>query len=132
MKRVFYNGHTESYSSCQPASDLRAGHCYEVLEEIVFPYQTNYVLKGLSSKSNRIDEAGYNSAWFKEVTVYLANSMHYPEVGEPLRNFYRQMDNGRWEIIEHTSKVLEIHPLGEDVFEVYTVNSTYILKVFRK
>lgn len=129
VKRVYYNGNKESYYSCQPASDLHAGRCYEVEEEIVFDFQTNYVLKGLPY-SNSYAKPGYNSCWFKEVPVYLANARIIPEVGVPMRNFNRLTEKGELEPILRTSNVLEVHPLGGNVYEVYTQNSTYIVRVY--
>lgn len=129
VKRVYYNGKKESYYSCQPASNLHAGRCYEVEEEIVFDFQTNYILKGLPQSIPNV-EPGYNSCWFKEVPVYLAKARIVPQVGVPMRNFNRLTEKGEWESILRTSNVLEVHPLGENVYEVYTQNSTYIVRVY--
>ena len=135
MKRVHYNGHTETEVSCQPATDLagenaRWGVGYEVEKEIDLGVQKNYVLKGMPRKDVSANP-GYNSNWFRVVPVYLATIMNTPKVGERLEYFWRLDENGEWEEIHHTSKIVEVHPLASNMFEVYTQNSTYIVQLVK-
>ena len=133
MKRVQYNGATFSEVPCQPASDLgekSRWKTFEVEQEIKIGTQTNYVLRGIP-RTNNATNLGYNAAWFKIVPVYQAIAFRIPKVGENLRNFLRLNDSGNWEEMLNSSRIVEVHPMSESIFEVYTKNSTYLLKVLK-
>ncbi len=130
MKRVFYNGHKETMYPCQSASNLKAGICYEVEDEIEMPYQTNYIIRNVENHIELGECAGYNSAWFKVVPVYQAVSNSIPCKGEKMKNFKRfNSANLEWEKCEHSSRILKVIPLSDFVYEVYTQYSTYIVLV---
>lgn len=131
MKRVFWNGNKYSYLPCQPASNLETGRCYEVIQEDVYNFQTNYYLKGVDNYGSLEAKPGYSSIWFREVPVYQAFSKSVPIAGTTMKNFKRLNEEGYVEDIVETSEVLEVHPFGFRVYEVYTENSTYIVSVFR-
>ena len=135
MKRVHYNGHTESQKSCQPYSDLvganaRWGIGYEVIEEVELDSQTNYVLNGVPMTDSEVNP-GYNSNWFKEVPVYIANAHSVPRVGETLGEIHIIDGEGNQLKSMCEEKVISVHSLSKNVYEIYTQNSTYIIQVVK-
>ena len=60
VKKVRYNGGTESYYNCSNPSVLVVGRVYTVVKEDVYAWQTDYTLEGFFGK--------FNSVWFDDVT----------------------------------------------------------------
>ena len=129
MKRVYYNGHRETLHDCQPASNLRAGVCYEVESEIILFDQVNYILRNVENHIEDREHAGYNSCWFKVVPVHQAVVNDIPKIGERLEGFLQLSNKLEWEKIAHSSKILDVHQLSENIYEVYTLYKTYIVQV---
>lgn len=134
MKRVYYNGKSHFVHKCQsPKNNLSVGRCYEVVEEIKLEGQTNYVLRGLEDVTNSGDYPGFNSECFKIVPVYQAISDKIPVVGKLLENISFMDKYGRMVSLDaSSSKVIEIHALSENIYEVYTSFNTYIVQVLSK
>lgn len=130
MKRVYYNGRSHLNQNCQSPSKLSVGKCYEVVNEINIGGQTNYILKGLEDVTDFGEYPGFNSECFKIVPVYQAISDMIPEVGKQLENISFVDRYGRKVSLEVSSyKVTEVHPLSENMYEVYTLYNTYIVQV---
>ena len=60
VKKVSYNGGTESYYNCSNPSVLVVGQVYTVIKEDVYAWQTDYTLEGFYGK--------FNASWFDDVT----------------------------------------------------------------
>lgn len=125
-KKVRYNGNTESYYDCSDPSNLVVGQEYEVVLSTDRTWQTDYTLKGVDGK--------YNSVWFDEVTpddnVYMALSDEIPKIGERYHCYKLEFINGKPQLIgRNTGSVKEIKHMGNNIYQVTTKNSLYIVKV---
>ena len=124
--KVRYNGGTESYVSCSDPKNLVKGAVYEVVDKKVSDGHTEYTLAGV--------EGEYNSVWFDEVTdekqVYMAISRRVPVVGKSYTCYKVNPTNKKVELNGcNTSTVKAVNYIGNDIYEVTTQNSTYIVKV---
>lgn len=126
-KKVRYNGGTESYYGSSDPSKLSVGKVYEVISSNVRKWQTDYVLKGV--------EGEFNSAWFEEVTsnqkgVYIALANKIPETGERYKCYKIEFINKHPNFIEvYTSVIKKINYMGNNIYQVTTQNSVYIVEV---
>ena len=127
VKKVRYNGEAESYYPCaKPGNVLVKGQEYEVIAVTDLGCQTNYTLKGI--------EGFFNSTWFDVVSyddsLYMAVSYFMPVIGERFKCFKAVLLDGAFKFIEwDTSAVKEIIPMGNNIFSVKTLYSTYIVQV---
>lgn len=123
-KRVRYNGGTESYYGCSEPTDLIVGKEYQVIHERDRGWQTDYKLKGI--------EGEFNSIWFDKVDdgVYMALSKTKPVIGEKYSIFKVEFVNGNPKLVKGvTSTVKSINCIGNDIYQVKTRNSIYIVQV---
>lgn len=126
-KKVIYNGGTQSYYSCSDPTNLVVGNEYEVILSRDRGWQTDYTLKDVDGE--------FNSVWFDDITsseekVYMALSHEVPMLGKPCSCYKVEFINGQPKLIGcSTSTVKEIRYLGNNIYEVYTQNSTYIVNV---
>ena len=126
-KKVRYNGGTLSYYSCSDPVNLVVGKEYEVVFEKDRSWQTDYTLKGV--------EGEYNSAWFNEVSpddgsVYMAIANEVPVVGEKYYCNKIEFINRQPKLIScSTSVVKSITHMGNNIYQVTTSNSIYIVNV---
>lgn len=102
------------------------GQEYEVLAENERRWQTDYTLKGV--------EGEFNSVWFDEVrskkSKYMALAHKVPVVGERCECTKVEVFNGRTNLIRWiTTTVKEVTHLGENIYQVTTRNSVYIVQV---
>lgn len=121
-KLVRYNGERESYNDCSDPSILVIGRIYEVQEEEILDFQTNYTLK---------DEKGkFNSVWFDEIEmpVIMALSHKHPELHKPLENFLMFNKNEVRQVLK-TTPVQKIEKIERNVFKIFTKNTIYIVQV---
>lgn len=118
-KLVAYNGRKEMYYPCDDPSVLTKGKWYEVIDENVSSWHTEYRLKGINGR--------FNSVWFDEVKTYLALSYEIPQKGEPMRRFMR-WENNAWRNMARSSCVLQVTPVTSGVYCVQTNNSLYVVQ----
>ena len=125
-KIVRYNGGTQCYYDCSEPANLIVGKEYEVVLSRDRGSQTDYTLKGVKGE--------FNSVWFDEVfsndNVYMAIAHKIPKVGERYHLYKMNIINNRlcW-LSWNTSIVEGIHYLGNNIYEVTTYNSMYIVNV---
>lgn len=123
-KLVKYNGEKKSYYASSDPKVLTKGQVYEVVCEKVSGFHTEYVLKGIKGE--------FNSIWFDEVStnVYTAIGNHIPVVGERYECYKIVMNNGAPSCIGWlTSSVKSFSNLGNNIYDIYTQNSRYIVTV---
>ena len=125
-KKVRYNGGTESYYGCSDPEKLIVGKEYNVISEKDRGGQTDYTLEGI--------EGTFNSVWFDVVNfgnkVYIAIADKTPIINEKYECSKIEFLDDSPKLIEcSTSIVKEVNPLGNNVFQVTTSNSVYIVKV---
>ena len=89
-------------------------------------WQTDYTLKGVDGE--------FNSVWFDEVSsddkVYMAISQEVPAIGERYSCYKIESNNGQPKLVSRsTSTVKEISYLGNNIYQVTTRNSVYIVNV---
>lgn len=125
-KKVRYNGGTQSYYGCSEPTNLDVGKEYEVVLSRDRGWQTDYTLKGV--------EGEFNSAWFDEVSskdkVYMAISKVVPVIGERYSCYKIVFIEGRPKLTGwSTSTVKAIQYMGNNIFQVTTRNSVYIVTV---
>ena len=125
-KIVCYNGGKMSYYSCTDPDKLIVGKEYEVEAVHDRGWQTDYKLKGV--------EGEYNSVWFTEVssteTVYMAIAQHPPAIGKSYSIYNIEFVDGKPKLEGRlTSAVNQIKYMGNNIYNVTTCNSTYIVKV---
>lgn len=128
-KVVRYNGGTMSFYHSSNPSNLVVGKEYEVVLSRDKGYQTNYTLKGVDGE--------FNSVWFDEVfndekKLYIGYSHNIPQIDE-------RYECTRLEFMPHmrqphlvdcsTSRVQQIDYLGNNVYQITTLNSVYIVTV---
>lgn len=128
MKRVVYKGGSQGEHGFTEATELKKGQIYEVVSEEIELEETFYILKGVDGK--------FNSKWFYEILstpIYLAFSSQIPVEGE--RYMCIRMNSDKQGNIHRdvckTSKVLKVHPINTDTYEIVTKNSIYVVKIIR-
>jgi len=125
-KLVRYNGGTESYTYCSSPNVLTKGKVYEVVDEKVYNFHTNYLLNGVIGE--------FNSVWFDTAnpipkTTHFALASTVPTVGTCMEHFVRfNTTTQEWERYLHSSLIEEIDLIG-DVYVVHTKNSIYLTKI---
>ncbi len=125
-KKVRYNGGTESYYGCSAPTKLTLGKEYEVILSRDRGWQTDYTLKGIDGE--------YCSAWFEEISsdgkVYMAIAHRVPEIGERYSIARIEFVNGQPKLYNlSTSPIIEINYMGNNIYQVTTRNSVYIVTV---
>lgn len=124
-KIVAYNGGTEGYYSCSDPSVLTIGQMYEVIAQTDRGWQTDYTLAGV--------EGSFNSSWFDVITapiVYMALAQTRPVVGQEYKCFKIEIIGGKPKLISWTtSDVLDVLDLGNNIYQVTTRISIYIVLV---
>ena len=125
-KKVRYNGGTQSYYGCSNPSNLVVGKEYEVVLTSDRGWQTDYTLKGVNGE--------FNSVWFDEVfsedKVYMAISYEVPAIGKRYSCYKMEFVNGQPKLIAwSTSTVKGINYMGNNIYQVTTSNSVYIVNV---
>lgn len=122
-KLVRYNGKNLSYYGCSDPNVLTEGKIYEVKKVLVSEYHTEYVLKGFGDKE-------FNSLWFDDISVYTAISSHIPVVGQRYECYKIDMNNGNPRLLGWlTSPVKSFNYIGNNIYDVITKNSRYIVTV---
>ena len=125
-KKVRYNGGTQSYYGCSDPTNLVVGKEYEVVLSRDRGWQTDYTLKGVDGE--------FNSVWFDEVSsddkVYMAIAHEAPVIGEKYSCYKMEFINGQPKLIAwSTSTVKGINYMGNNIYQVTTRNSVYIVNV---
>lgn len=126
-KIVRYNGGTESYYGCTEPTALVVGRKYEVIAEKDRKWQTDYELEGVTGY--------FNSVWFNEVSsneeaIYIAIAHEIPQVGRRCQCSKLEFVDGHPKLVGWmTSTVKEVSYMGNNIYNVVTCNSTYIVKV---
>ncbi len=125
-KMVRYNGGIFSYLDCTNPAVLSVGKVYEVIAEKDRGWQTDYTLKGV--------KGAFNSCWFNEIkserNAFMAFAHKAPVEGEKFQCTKVEIINGQPEIYDcSTSAVEDVRYLGNNIYQVYTRNSVYIVKV---
>ena len=121
-KIVRYNGENRSYYSCSSPDKLIIGATYEVTKTIVKNSQTDYE---------------FNSVWFDEVLfekkAYIAVSNEIPIVGS---RYICQKINYAGENVKltkiRTSIIKSVTCIGNNIYNVKTANTSYIVSVSKK
>lgn len=129
LKKVRYNGGTQSCYECSSPTNLVVGREYEVISSSVDECQTNYTLRGVNGY--------FNSAWFNEVNPYeLSNNMHLaiakenPMVGQNYLCYKLEFQGGKAKLVRClTSVVKKVTRLSQRICKVETINSSYIVEV---
>lgn len=125
-QKVRYNGGTLSYYGCSDPRVLVVGKEYEVEKTNDRVWQTDYTLKGIKGE--------FNSVWFDEITpkesVYMAISMEVPRVGKQYLCYKIEFVQGQPQLVSvYTSEVKEVKYMGNNIYQVATCNSMYIVKI---
>ena len=125
-KKVRYNGGKESYYGCSDPSTLVVGKEYEVVLARDRGWQTDYTLKGVSGE--------FNSVWFDDISsddkVYMAIAHNVPVIGKSYSCYKMEFINGNPKLVSwSTSTVKAINYMGNNIYQVITRNSTYIVNV---
>ena len=125
-KKVRYNGGTRSYYGCSDPTNLVVDKEYEVVLSRDRGWQTDYTLNGVDGE--------FNSAWFDEVSsnnnVYMAIAHEVPVIGERYSCYKIEFINGQPKLIAwSTSNVKGINNIGNNIYQVTTRNSVYIVNV---
>lgn len=125
-KKVRYNGGTLSYYACSDPTNLVIGKEYEVVISKDRVWQTDYTLKGVNGE--------FNSVWFDEVfsndKVYMAIANEVPVIGKRYSCYKIEFINGQPKLVDwSTSTVQGINHMGNNIYQVTTRNSVYIVNV---
>lgn len=126
-KKVRYNGGTLSYYGCSDPTKLVMGKEYEVVLARDRGWQTDFTLKGVDGE--------YNSLWFDEVSssndnVYMAIAHEIPEIGKRYSCFKMEFINGLPNFIGWSTSIVEkIDYIGNNIYQVTTCNSVYLVNV---
>ena len=124
---VRYTGDTVTAYPCSSPNKLVAGKEYNVILSRDKGHQTNYTLDGV--------EGEFNANWFEDVAcdekpIYLGFSSDIPKIGERYSCTRMEFVCGLLKLIEcSTSKVQKFDYLGNNVYQVATLNSIYVIKV---
>lgn len=126
VNKVRYNGGTQSYYSCSDPNNLVVGKEYEVVFTRDCGWQTNYILKGVDGE--------FNSVWFDDESsddkVYIAIAHEVPVIGKKYTCYKLEFINGQPKLIAcSTSAVRGIDYIGNNIYQVTTQNSVYIVNV---
>lgn len=124
VKKVIYNGGTESYYGCSNLANLVVGKEYNVVSIIDHFGQTDYILEGIVGE--------FNSVWFDEINdkVYMAISNELPVIGQKYSCSKMEFINGNPYFIPcFTSTVNKFKHIGNNIYHVTTRNSVYIVNV---
>lgn len=126
-KIVRYNGGTMSYYGCSEPTELVIGKTYEVISENDRGWQTDYTLKGVKGH--------FNSVWFDDVNsatekTFIAIAHNVPVVGKRYECAKLEFVKGQPKLISwSTSIVKAVSNMENNIYQVTTRNSTYIVKV---
>lgn len=125
-KKVRYNGGTQSCYGCSEPTSLVVGKEYEVIHSRDCGFHTDYTLKGV--------DGNFNSVWFDEVSsddkVYMASAHEVPVIGERYSCYKMEFIDGQPKFIARsTSIVKKIDYIGNNIYQVTTCNSVYIVNV---
>ena len=125
-KKVRYNGGKESYYNCSEPTNLVVGKEYEVVASRDRGWQTDYKLNGVVGE--------FNSLWFDEVSsdenVYMAIAHEVPMIGKSYSCYKIEFVDGQPKLIgRSTSTVKGINYMGNNIYQVTTRNSVYIVNV---
>lgn len=126
-KRVSYNGSKVGYYGCSEPTALVKGKEYVVEAKMQREHQTNYLLKEVPGE--------FNSLWFDEVSpdekVYMAVANKVPVIGEVYLCKKLEIIGTTLDFIDwYTSKVKGFYYLGNNIYQVITRNSIYIVNVY--
>lgn len=126
-KLVRYTGDTMTAYSCSSPDKLVAGNDYKVILTRDKGYQTNYILDGVDGE--------FNANWFEDVscdekTIYLGYANDIPKIGERYLCTRMEFVCGRLNLVVcSTSEVENFDYLGNNVYQITTLNSIYVIKV---
>lgn len=124
-KIVCYTGATSTHYPCSNPDVLVVGRKYEVVSEEDKLWQTDYILKDV--------EGHFNSCWFQEVVnniTYIAVSNIAPAIGHRYQCAKLEFANGKWGLTNvNTSMVMDVHKIGDNIYQVITVHSVYIVQL---
>lgn len=125
-KKVRYNGGKGSYYKCSDPTKLVVGKEYEVVLSRDRGWQTDYTLKGVDGE--------FNSVWFDEISsvekVYMAIAHEIPVISKSYSCYKMDFINGHLNLSAwSTSPVKEISYMGNNIYQVTTHNSVYIVNV---
>ena len=125
-KKVRYNGGTESYYGCSDPTDLVVGKEYEVVLSKDRGWQTDYTLKDVDGE--------FNSVWFDEISsddkVYIAIAHEVPVIGKKYSCYKIEFINSKPTLIAYTTNTVKsINHMGNNIYQVTTHNSVYIVNV---
>ncbi len=125
-KMVRYNGGILSYLDCSNPAVLSVGNVYEVIFERDRGWQTDYTLKGV--------KGAFNSCWFNEIksekNSFMAFAHKAPVEGQKFQCTKVEIINGKPELFDSTTSTVEnFRYLGNNIYQVFTRNSVYIVKV---
>lgn len=125
-KKVRYNGDKVSYYGCSEPTNLVVGKEYEVVLIRDRGWQTDYTLKDVDGE--------FNSVWFDDVSsddkVYMAIAHGIPVIGERYPCYKLGFIKGHPKLTDwYTSIVKEINYMGNNIYQVTTLHSVYIVNV---
>lgn len=127
VKKVIYTGerHSEEYGYLD-TSQLIIGKEYEVTISKDRGYRIDYILKGIKGT--------FPSDLFEEVkskpNIYMAFAYEPPKLGKEYRCYKLGFDGGRpTQTFIQTSKVRYIEYISNNIYQVNTENSIYLVNV---
>ncbi len=127
-KIVRYTGAVSTHYPCSSPTLLIAGQEYEVLNEDDRIWQTDYTLKGINGH--------FNSSWFEDVKkdiTHIAISNLVPTIGHRYMCSILEFVGGMWKTREiKTSTVMDVHKIGDNLYEVTTVHSVYLVQIGKR
>lgn len=127
-KIVRYTGAVSTHYRCSSPALLIAGHEYEVFNEDDRIWQTDYTLKGINGH--------FNSSWFEDVKkdiTHIAISNLVPTIGHRYMCSTFEFVGGTWKTREiKTSTVMDVHKIGDNLYEVTTVHSVYLVQIGKR
>ena len=125
-KKVRYNGGTQSYYACSDPTNLVVGQEYDVVLSRDRGCQTDYTLKGVDGE--------FNSTWFDKVfsddKVYMAIAHEVPSIGERYSCYKMEFINGQPKLVSWSTSIVKgINYMGNNIYQITTRNSIYIVNV---
>lgn len=130
MKRVMYNGAKDSFLGCSNSANLVMGKVYEVVDEDIGKWQTNYVLKGVPGS--------YNSVWFDVIEQNIPEGIpviarEVPKEGQSCHCSKMELKDGFWYLTGwKTSVIKSVREIVKDhLYRVTTQNNVYNVTVSR-